>query len=551
MKVKAMTVSLACRAHSGLHAGIARWARSVLREFPISPPQALARLRESENWRVAAATSMVRTSRPPAVALLAALALLAGCATPPDGERATIHRWTQLEASGGVSLRAIVTAPSACPVAIVDGLARPLLLRARATSAAEPGHLATDNPAFQPDFPVTSCELALPASARQASIDGQLMALPRSPPRRIVVVGDTGCRIKVPASGAGDPIQDCTRPTDWPWQRVASAAARTRPDLVIHLGDYHYREYCDNPVLCAPSRAKGVLIGYDWAGWNADFFVPASPLLAAAPWVVVRGNHENCDRGGAGWMRFLSPVAYQACGNQSYRSATRSVLANNLTADAYRIDLDGGPTLIVADNAGHEDYRPASATPLGEAIFARTLSALLTLPPTPAAWLLIHRPIWYELLAASSPTNALQAVLAGRLPANVQLVFSGHEHALQTINFAPTADPASYPAGRPAQVIVGASGTQLEAFDPPSPLYEGRSAAGSKERAQPDGRLYDGVAASSGILLNRYSFLLLEREDAGWAGTLLDADGRTLGNCRVQGDRKEIACRFPGRFPGR
>ena len=30
--------SLPCRAHSGLHAGIVRWARSMLREFPISPP---------------------------------------------------------------------------------------------------------------------------------------------------------------------------------------------------------------------------------------------------------------------------------------------------------------------------------------------------------------------------------------------------------------------------------------------------------------------------------------------------------------------------------
>jgi hypothetical protein len=89
------------------------------------------------------------------------------------------------------------------------------------------------------------------------------------------VIGDTGCRIKVPASGAGDPIQDCASPTDWPWPRIASAAARTQPDLVIHLGDYHYREYCDNPVLCAPLRDKGVPIGYDWAGWNADFFVPA------------------------------------------------------------------------------------------------------------------------------------------------------------------------------------------------------------------------------------------------------------------------------------
>ncbi len=36
--MKVMTVSLPCRAHSGLHAGIVRWAQSVLCEFPISPP---------------------------------------------------------------------------------------------------------------------------------------------------------------------------------------------------------------------------------------------------------------------------------------------------------------------------------------------------------------------------------------------------------------------------------------------------------------------------------------------------------------------------------
>ncbi len=33
-----MTLPLPCRAHSGWHAGIVRWARSMLREFPLSPP---------------------------------------------------------------------------------------------------------------------------------------------------------------------------------------------------------------------------------------------------------------------------------------------------------------------------------------------------------------------------------------------------------------------------------------------------------------------------------------------------------------------------------
>ncbi len=472
-------------------------------------------------------------SRYSSLALLAALTLLAGCATRPAGEPPPISRWSQLDPGGGTSLRAIVAGEAGCPTALVDGASRLLLPRAPATPATP---VASANPAFAAQFPVTSCELALPLSTRQVSIDGQPLPLASPDIRRIVVVGDTGCRIQVPASGASAPIQDCT--ANWPWPRVAMAAARTRPDLVIHLGDYHYREYCDNPALC--SSLPDEQIGYGWPGWNADFFAPAAPLLAAAPWVVVRGNHENCDRAGEGWMRFLSPFPYQRCANQAYKTASHSVLENNLTANAYRIDLGGQLTLVVADNAGFEDYLPADKTPRDREIFSRTLTALRT-APTPV-WLLIHKPVWYDMLPASAQPNALQDSLRQDLPANLQFVFAGHVHAFQTINF--SSDPA---AGRPAQVIVGASGTQLEAADPYSPFFEGKSGAGSRERASAGGQAYAGVAASSGIVLNRYSFLLLERDGEGWAATLIDPEGQAISHCRLHGERKEISCRFPGR----
>lgn len=486
------------------------------------------------------------TSPSLAVVLLGVVATVCGCATAPDSEHALLNRWTQLGPGGNVSLRAIVGPAADCPTAVVDGDERRLLPRARATPATPRDGKPDGNPAFEPAFAVTSCELVLPALARQASIAGQPVSLPKAQTTRIVVLGDTGCRIKVPASGPADPIQDCSSPGDWPWQRIAAAAARARPDLVIHLGDYHYREYCDNPASCSPVRKTEVAIGYDWAGWNADFFAPATPLLTAAPWIMVRGNHENCDRGGEGWMRFLSPVPYRACGDQTYRTATRSVLANNGTADAYRVDLDASLTLVVADNAGHEDYRPAIATPQDVEIFRRTLAALLATPPARASWLLVHRPLWYDLLQATSQPNALQAVLATKLPASVQFVLAGHEHAFETINFARDADPANYPAGRPAQILVGTGGTQLEAFDPTSLFYEGQNGAGSKERPRPIGTLYDGVAASSGIVLNRYGFLLLERQGENWSATLMDPDGLPISHCRPNGERKEIICSFPG-----
>ena len=88
----------------------------------------------------------------------------------------------------------------------------------------------------------------------------------------------------------------------WPFATIAAIIAGHRPDLVVHLGDYYYRESScpDGEEGCAGSP-----FGDRWSSWNADFFAPARPLLRSAPWVFVRGNHEGCERGGKGWYRFL------------------------------------------------------------------------------------------------------------------------------------------------------------------------------------------------------------------------------------------------------
>ena len=38
---------------------------------------------------------------------------------------------------------------------------------------------------------------------------------------------------------------------------------------------------------------------------RAEFFDPARPLIARAPWVFARGNHEDCQRGGYGWAYYF------------------------------------------------------------------------------------------------------------------------------------------------------------------------------------------------------------------------------------------------------
>ena len=210
--------------------------------------------------------------------------------------------------NGQVSLRAIVQEGLPCPAVTVDQQAKPMQLRAEGN--AQQAQAPDKNRAFDPPFAVASCQLDLPAASKEVLLAGQPLAMPKAQAQRIVLLGDTGCRIKMPANGKGDPLQDCTSQDAWPWARVASAAAREKPDLVIHVGDYHYREFCDDPKRCAELIERGVAVSYGWLGWQADFFTPAAPLLMQAPWVFVRGNHENCDRGGEGWMRFLSPLKF-------------------------------------------------------------------------------------------------------------------------------------------------------------------------------------------------------------------------------------------------
>src|ERR1700704_5244393 len=67
-----------------------------------------------------------------------------------------------------------------------------------------------------------------------------------------------------------------------------------------------------DPMPCSHQGCTGSPFGDNWVTWRADFFTAADPLLKAAPWVFVRGNHETCRRGGEGWNRMLGPYAFDA-----------------------------------------------------------------------------------------------------------------------------------------------------------------------------------------------------------------------------------------------
>ena len=403
---------------------------------------------------------------------IAALGLLIVLATG-GGAAAQTQAWVQY-VQGGAQARTMTPAAT-CPEVVVDGHALPMQLRA--------------GPA--PGFDDRLCQLDLPAGARTARLEGRPLPLPVRPPRRILIFGDTGCRLK-----DGD-YQACNDPRAWPFAAVARLAAAQHPDLVIHVGDYYYRE---SPCPAADKGCAGTPSGDNRASWKADFFDPAAPLLAAAPWVFVRGNHEGCGRGAGGWFRMLD--------------AAPRPLSCPAHSAALTVDL-GGLNLYVLDSSGAPD---ALAPALNVADMAAQLDALKMDLARKPGWILTHRPIWGLTPVArlgpvgpiEVPINRTQQVaVENRDLSAVQMVVSGHIHHFDSLSFG---------NARPAQLIVGTGGDVGEWADTP--------------RVRDTTASIDGLEAKR-LSFERYGYFLLDRDGDDWVGVFRDLDNRLVANCRL------------------
>ena len=232
-----------------------------------------------------------------------------------SGAASSYAKYLELGPGGGVIARAI-TSENVCPSITIDGAMKPMQTRAAATL---------------PFYPVLSCETAIAAGAKAVSIDGQTLTLPVNNPTRITVLGDTGCRMDSSSS------QGCYDPAAWPLATVSSMAALTNPQLLIHNGDYHYREA---QCFATVPTCAGSPWGYNWDVWREDLFKPMQSLLPVAPWVFTRGNHESCDRAGEGWFRFLDTGAMPS--------------ACQIYTDPYSVPL-GSLQLVELDSAEADD----------------------------------------------------------------------------------------------------------------------------------------------------------------------------------------------------
>jgi hypothetical protein len=388
--------------------------------------------------------------------------------------------WVEFASDGGIDIRAITAPGMPCPKVVADGVPVPSKTRGQPDAVGGP-------------YPVQVCVAHAVTPPRAATVDGVPVPAVPSTIKRIVVIGDTGCRLK------GTFVQDCNDPVKWPFATIARLAAARRPDLVIHVGDYHYRE---TPCPADRPGCTGSPYGDNWAVWQKDFFEPAAPLLAVAPWVMTRGNHELCSRGGHGWFRLIDP-------HPDAIECTETTLPYSLRIDTLN--------LLVFDGADADDN---TADPAKVAVYRAQLQSLLANAP-PHSWLLTHHPVWaLEQGVGAGQGDALnatqQAAIRDLIPAGLDMVLSGHVHDFTSYDFGPL---------RPSQLIIGEGGDANDAIVQPITA----------------GITLDGMKVRRAFAMPDWGYVVLRRVTDGWAAAVYAIDDRVLARCSLHG--RSLACR--------
>ena len=318
--------------------------------------------------------------------------------------------WVELGDGGKAIARIVVNHPGDCPLILINGLKH---------------HMAVREPVPDGFHPV--CEFEVPPGTNTATINFRALVLPKPDPERVVVLGDTGCRIK------GNVIQNCNDPEVWPFKKITQSVEIEKPGVVIHVGDYLYRESpcpAESKTFCG-----GTPIGDNWDAWNADFFTPAARLLGRAPWVFTRGNHEDCDRSWRGWFYYLDPRPWTG------------------TCEAYSLPYSvkmGKFELAVLDTSAVKE------NDLDEKQVSTYADQLMSLH-SENAWLVSHHPFWGFTAdkhggKAVSLVESLQAAWEKAAPTGFNLIVSGHVHLFEYV---------STDHGRPSQLVAGDGGTAL------------------------------------------------------------------------------------------
>lgn len=423
-----------------------------------------------------------------------ALALMLAIATPAAHAKSEAPDYTYviLGAQGPIA-RAIYTDATDCPSIKADNKDQPMAVRKGDQTA----------------FPVLVCEFLVPVGTKKLELKGKKLPLPPGKPELIAVIGDTGCRMKGGDADDDDDFQNCDDPSAWPFATLAASAAKRKPQLLVHVGDYIYREV-------APW-------GDDWKTWMADFFEPAKPLLEAAPWIATRGNHEICCRAGQGFMLFLDTTLAQdqkpaAC-KDLLDPFTVTVGGQQFTVLDSTFAPDDLPTNKNMCSAGKTN--PATDCPATGCTADAYASQFGPMKPASNAWLVTHRPVWgfkNKSFKKDDPLNAtLQAALvnsSNKLPAGFSLAVAGHIHIWEALSFADNRSP---------QFVLGNGGTEL-----------GKEINNKKFK----GAKVGGTTVSYGYSVDKWGFTIFrpkdkKKLDGNWTATYYSTKGNKKFSCKV------------------
>ena len=438
--------------------------------------------------------------------LLAMTALNAGAAD--------VHSVFTVQAPEGKWMVRALTSAMQCP-AIVWDQKSPVPMQIRAPQAVVPprsdGAQSDSKPSV---FNITSCEAEWPRGVSSAKVDERTVPAPPQLINRILIIADTGCRLKASENA----FQDCNDADKWPFKKIADSAAKLKADLVVHIGDIHYRE---SPCPEGRSGCAGATWGYGWDAWRDDFFNPAQSLLAAAPWLFVRGNHESCFRAGQGWFRFVDALPWTQARNCNDP-------ANDMQgdfSDPFVVSLSKQAQFLVFDSSKSSGKAYQAQDPAFLKYQAQLKVAAQLASAKPETFFINHHP----LLAAAPVADpskfraggsaGLQSVFSvaepSRLfPPTVTVAMHGHVHLFEAIGFQ---------TDHPVSLVMGNSGSMNEGFAP--------SAIKGTDQIYKDA-VVDNYAARS-----EYGFATLDRlEEVGkenWLLTEYSTVGEPVIRCKI------------------
>ena len=530
------------------------------------------------------------------------MAVVSGVVVAPVAARAdnVVARWIQLgpgssptalaagsygdqpvSATPTVLARAVISGGS-CPVLVIDGsLQLPMATRFTGTqltvTPGTPGYTNANATGYPQSFVNATapgnfpdgtakattawgeCEAVVPAGHSTATLNGVNLKLPVASPQRILVIADTGCRM------AKANQQNCHDPAGFPFAALANYEAQFKPDLIVHVGDYFYRDTnCVVPATAGvpaheyvagcsdPTNASYEVFGDTFDSWNADVLYPGATLLAAAPWVMARGNHESCGRGARGWYAMLDPLPFDVnkvlcAGGAGAAAVTNGPVYSGDFEPTYYVPA-GATGLFVHDSSYASDA--AVDANMAKNYDYDMTAALAQVSATPFNIYVSHKPTFG--LVSGAPTNAGDfteqfaysgnatpySAFSGGVPVKLAMFLSGHIHQFEYVNF------NDYTRYAP-QMVVGVGGDNLDATANPngtSPTY-GYAATGFTVHNSSTTASTTTASVMHAYSQAEFGFAVLQTTGStGYVASVYNIGAAKAGRCTITLAPRNIAC---------